>query len=426
MRRRLLVAIAGVAIAAVVLLALPLAVVLGRIYRDEELLRLQRDTVATTRSIDVDLARPDPIELPRSPDRLAVYDRAGRLRAGRGPAAAPPLVRAALASGTVTDGAGHGVLEVAVALLHNERVTGAVYAVRPDDAAVQDSHSAWLVLGAVAAAIIGLAALAAALLSRRLARPLERLAVSARRIGEGDFSARAAPADIPEVDAAGTALAATAQRIEDLIARERAFTADASHQLRTPLQALRIELEALELRGDAAPELPAALAEVDRLQATIETLLSVARDAPRERPATDLGPLLAQVRDRWSGPLAQQARPLRIVELAAEPVVRASPDVLAEILDVLVSNALEHGSGPVTIAVRDTGDWLAIDVADEGTGIAPGSGDVFARRVGGGHGIGLALARSLADAEGARLALTRAGPGPVFTLTLAPATRAPA
>jgi signal transduction histidine kinase len=279
------------------------------------------------------------------------------------------------------------------------------------------------VLGAVAAAIIGMAALAAALLARRLATPLERLAVSARRLGEGDFSARAAPANIPEVDAAAAALATTAQRLEDLIARERAFTADASHQLRTPLQALRIELEALELRGDASPELRAALAEVDRLQATIETLLSVARDAPRDRPATDLRPLLAQTRERWSGPLAQMARPLRIVERAAAPVALASADVVGEILDVLVSNAVEHGGGPVTITLRDTGDWLAIDVSDEGDGIAPETGDVFARGVGGGHGIGLALARSLADAEGARLALTRAGPGPVFTLTLAPASR---
>jgi signal transduction histidine kinase len=141
---------------------------------------------------------------------------------------------------------------------------------------------------------------------------------------------------------------------------------------------------------------------------------------------TDLGPLLAQARERWSGPLAQQARPLRIVERAAAPVARASADVVGEILDVLVSNAVEHGAGPVTISLRDTGDWLAIDVADEGDGIAPETGDVFARGVGGGHGIGLALARSLADTDGARLALTRPGPGPVFTLTLpaaAPASR---
>jgi signal transduction histidine kinase len=425
MRRRLVVAIGGVAIAAVVLLALPLAVVLGRIYRDENLLRLQRDTVASTRGIDVDPARRDPVELPATSDRLAVYDDAGHLRAGHGPASAPPLVLRALARGRVTDDAGHGILEVAVPLLHAERVTGAIRAVRSDDAAAADARGARLVLGAVAAAIIGLAALAAMLLARRLAKPLERLAASARRLGEGDFSARAAPAGIPEVDAAAAALATTAQRLEDLIARERAFTADASHQLRTPLQALRIELEAIELRGDPGPELPAALAQVDRLQATIETLLSVARDAPRDRPATELGTLVARARERWAGPLAQQARPMRIVQRAATPVARISPDVVTEILDVLVSNAVEHGGGPVTITLRDTGDWLALEVADEGAGIAPEAGDVFARRVGGGHGIGLALARSLADAEGARLALTRPGPGPVFTLTLAPAAHVP-
>jgi signal transduction histidine kinase len=418
------VAIAGVAIAAVVLLALPLFVVLGRIYRDEELLRLQRDTVASTRGIDLDPAHRDPVELPGTTDRLTVYDRAGRRRAGRGPVSAPPLVREALARGRVTDGAGHGALEVAVPLLRAERVTGAVRAVRSDDGAKADARAAQLVLGAVAAAIIGLAALAAALLARRLATPLERLAGSARRLGEGDFSARPAPAGIPEVDAVGAALAATAQRLDDLIARERAFTADASHQLRTPLQALRIELEALELRGDAGPELLAALAEVDRLQATIETLLSVARDAPRERTPTALRPLIEQVRDRWSGPLARQARPLRIVERASDPVARASADVVAEILEVLVANAAEHGEGAVTMTLRETGEWIAIDVADEGGGIPAGAGDVFARRGGGARGIGLALARALADAEGAGLALTRPGPQPVFTLTLASGARA--
>jgi signal transduction histidine kinase len=240
-----------------------------------------------------------------------------------------------------------------------------------------------------------------------------------RRPGEGDFSTRPAPAGIPEVDAAGAALATTAQHLEDLIARERAFTADASHQLRTPLQALRIELEALELRGDAGPELLAALAEVGHLQATIATLLSVARDVPRKHTATAVRPLVERVRERWSGPLARHARPLRIVERAAEPVVRASGDVVAEILEVLVSNAVEHGAGAVTITLRDSGDWIAIDVADEGGVIPPKVGDVFARRSGGGHGIGLALARSLADAEGGRLALTWPGPDPVFTLTLA-------
>ena len=98
MRRRLIAAIAGVAAAAVVLLALPLGIVLSRTYRDQELLRLQRDTVAATRAIDLGVQRGDQIELPRSSDALAVYDRAGRRVAGRGPAAASPLVRSCAAA----------------------------------------------------------------------------------------------------------------------------------------------------------------------------------------------------------------------------------------------------------------------------------------------------------------------------------------
>lgn len=419
MRRRLVIAIAGVAVAAVVLLAVPLGLVLAHSYRQEELLRLQSDTVAATRSIDVGPGRSDPVELPPSSDRLAVYDRSGGLLAGRGPTQVPGLVREAIDAGRVRDATGHGVLQVAVPLTHDERITGAVWALRSADDAATDARGAWLVIGAIAIGIIALAVAAAAVFGRRLAAPLEHLAVSARRLGDGDFSARAAPAGILEVDAVGGALASTAGRLENLLVRERAFTADASHQLRTPLQALRIELEAMQLQGDTAPELTAALAEVDRLQGTVETLLSLARDERREQPTTEVRALMLRLQERWSGPLAQQARPLRIAEPASGCTVRASADVAAEILDVLVANAVEHGGGAVTIAARTTGGWLAIDVADEGPGVADDAGDVFARGVGAGHGIGLALARSLAEAEGGRLELTRSVPGATFTLTLA-------
>lgn len=422
MRRRLGVAIAGVAVTAVVLLAVPLGLVLGHSYRQEELLRLQSDAVAATRSIDVGSRSRDPVELPPSRDRLAVYDRSGRLLAGRGPRPAPALVRRAIVDGRVTDAAGKGVLQVAVPLAHSERITGGVWAVRSAAGAAAAARRAWLVIGAIAIAIIALAVAAAAILGGWLAAPLEHLAVSAGRLGDGDFSARAPPAGIPEVDAVGRALASTAQRLEGLVARERAFTADASHQLRTPLQALRIDLEAMELGGDKSPELAAALAEVDRLQGTVETLLSPARRERRERPVADVRALMLRVRERWSGTLAHKARPLRIAEPAGRCAVRASAGIVGEILDVLVANAYVHGAGAVTIAARSTGAWLAIDVADEGPGIADDAGDVFARGVGDGHGIGLALARSLAEAEGGRLELTRSRPGAVFTLTLAVAS----
>jgi signal transduction histidine kinase len=295
--------------------------------------------------------------------------------------------------------------------------------VRPDDAATRDTHGAWLVLGAIALGIITAAVLASMLLGRRLAAPLERLVVSARRLGEGDFSARAPAAGIDEIDAVGHALDATAQRLDGLVTRERAFSADASHQLRTPLQALRIELEAIELRGDSPPELPKALVQVDRLQTTIETLLAVARDVPRRDTITDAHSVLDGVHARWHGALAADGRPLHLIVDAAKPQMRASSQVAGEILDVLVDNAHKHGAGAVTVAVRKVDAYISIEVSDEGRGLAIPVQEAFARGASArdGHGIGLPLARSLAHAEGGRLIITRSGPAPVISLLL-PAT----
>jgi signal transduction histidine kinase len=421
-RRRLIGAIAGTSAVAVLLLAVPLGIVLGRNYRDEDLLRLQRDTIAATRQVDLGGQARDPVELPPSHDVLGAYDRAGRRIAGRGPTVAPAVVRKAVSSGRPADATGGGHFVVAVPMLRAERVIGAVRAQRDDSGARADTTAAWLVIGAVAAAIIALATLAALLLGRRLARPLELLGTSARRLGDGDFSARSARSGLPEVDAVGAALDATAAQLDALVTRERAFTSGASHQLRTPLQALRIELEAMELRGADAPELPAALAQVDRLQATVDTLLAVARDASVPDAETDLAAVLDALAQRWTGPLAAKGRPLRLRPggVGSSPAT-ASPGVVTEIMEVLLDNAHRHGAGAVTVTTRRLDGWVAIEVADEGPGLGDDPERAFARRRGepraDGHGIGLVLARSLAQAEGGSLT-ARAGPAPVLTLML--------
>jgi signal transduction histidine kinase len=402
------------------LFALPLGVVLQRTYRDEELLRLQRDTVAAARQIDLSQTASDPIELPRTSDELGVYDRAGRRLAGAGPARADALVRAAVRTGKTRQAERHGLLLTAVPLLTNEQVSGAVRTARSAAAVTRHTHRAWLRLAGLAGVILLLALIAAVALGRRLAVPLERLAAAARRLGEGDFATRAPRAGVAELDAVGDALDTTARRLDDLVSREREFTADASHQLRTPLAALRIELEAMELRGDSSPELAAALQEVERLQSTIDTLLAVARDAPRDAaPSTVLTTTLEELEQAWRETLARQARPLRIAIAPAPAIARSSPTVVREILDVLMANACVHGAGAVTVTVRESGDWIAVDVTDEGPGVTDPE-QAFARRSGSGegHGIGLALARSLAHAEGGRLALSAAGAHATFTLTL--------
>ena len=241
MRARLILAIAGVAAAAVALLAIPLGLVLQNNYRDDELLRLQRDTVAATREIDLSSGH-DPVEVPPTTDDLAVYDQNGKRVAGRGPMVGDPLVREAIRSGRIADQHTEGQFAVAVPLLTNERVTGAARAVRDDGAAASRTHRAWLALAGFAIGIVILAIFAALLLSRRLASPLERLAGAARRLGHGDFSVRSPRTGVAEADAVGEALDATAERLGDLVSRERAFSSNASHQLRTPLAALRLEL----------------------------------------------------------------------------------------------------------------------------------------------------------------------------------------
>jgi len=425
-RRRLAGAIAGIAAAAVVLFAVPLGLVLERADRDEQLLRLQRDAVAATRQVDLAAGRGDRIELPRSTDRLAVYDRRGRRVAGRGPPVADGPVRSALGRARPANGSSGDAYLAAAPLLVGERVTGAVRAER--SAAAAGATGPWLALAALGGAVIVLAALAALFAGGRLARPLERLAATARRLGEGDFAARAPRAGIAEVDAVAGALDATAERLDELVRRERAFSVDASHQLRTPLAALRLELEAIELRGDGSRELDAALAQVERLQATIDTLLALARDDARRAAPLELHGVLDGVEARWRGRLAAEGRPLR-VRIRGRPRAVADARVVLEILDVLLGNSMRHGSGAVTLTVRELPGRLALDVGDEGHGFSGDPERAFTRRMRGsggeGHGIGLALARSLAHAEGGRLAVTVAAPHPVVTLFL-PAEPAPA
>lgn len=263
---------------------------------------------------------------------------------------------------------------------------------------------------------------AALWLGRRLARPLETLATAARRVGEGDFAARAAPTGMPEIDDVATALNSSSERVSELVERERAFTADASHQLRTPLAALRIELESEALNpSDPPTAVAAALAQVDRLQSTVETLLALARHAPRAKQTVDLNDAIRDLEARWHAPLASDGRPLRTAVEPAPALAAMSPAVLAEIIDVLIGNASSHGAGAISVTVRDTADAFAVEVHDQGPGFGPNADKAFKRGTGRGHGIGLALARSLAHSQRARLQISDPGPGPTVSLLIAPA-----
>jgi signal transduction histidine kinase len=121
--------------------------------------------------------------------------------------------------------------------------------------------------------------------------------------------------------------------------------------------------------GPRDEEITQAMAEADRLQRTIDDLLALARDAPWHEEPLDLTGLLEETRETWHADLAKKGRPLRILIAADLPVTHASTAAVRQILDVLLDNAVRHGTGTVTVSVRDAGEALAIDVGDQGPGI---------------------------------------------------------
>jgi signal transduction histidine kinase len=314
------------------------------------------------------------------------------------------------------------VLAAAAPVTHGDEVIGAVLVSEPRSDVLAEVALLWAAMAGLAVAAVSVAWLVGRWQAGRLACPLEDLEVSARRLGDGDFSVRTRRGGIAEIDAVGTALDTTATRLDDLLARERAFSTDASHQLRTPLAGLRLRLEAALEQEDADPRaaIAASLVDADRLEAIIEELLTLARagQAASAGPV-DLDALIGELSPEWGARLALHGRDLEVQVDPGAPNARASAAAVRQVLGVLLDNATTHGAGTVTLTVREASGAVAVDVADQGPGVPDPDGTLFTRQADrrDGHGIGLALARRLAEAEQGRLHLTRAAP-PVFTLLL--------
>ena len=351
----------------------------------------------------------------------AVFDDDGRLLAGTPPDRDVAVLEDAL-DGNVRSRTVDDLLTAAVPVTHGEEVIGAVLVTEDRTDVLGEVVVIWGAMAGLAAAAVTVTWLLARQQARRLARPLEDLEESARRLGDGDFSVRTRRGGIEEIDAVGAALDATAMRLDDLLARERAFSADASHQLRTPLSGMRLRLEAALERTDADPRqaIAASLVDADRLEAIIDELLALARagQAASAGPV-DLDALLGELAPEWAARLALHGRDLEVAVDPGAPDARASSAAVRQVLGVLVDNASTHGRGTVTVTVREAAGAVAIDVGDEGPGLQDPEGVLFSGQADrrDGHGIGLPLARRLVEAEQGRLMLTRTSP-PVFTLIL--------
>ena len=291
----------------------------------------------------------------------------------------------------------------------------------PDEARDRRERRVVLLVAGLAAAAVALAAILGVLLARRLARPLDDLAVAARRLGQGDFTARAPRSGVAEIDDVAAGLDTSAERIGTMVAAERQFAANASHQLRTPLTALRLRLEEIAELGDAdvRSEADLALRHADRLNATISELLRLARpDAERPRQPVDVAVVLRDHAPVWQQVCAAAHRELR-VEVPTQCLAMASSGGIAQVVQTLVENALQHGTGTITVQLRGEGDAVVLTVRDEGASLLDAdAAQIFERHVshGGGTGVGLALARTLAEADGGRLDLVSTRPT-TFRLT---------
>ncbi|MFJ2033822.1 ATP-binding protein [Streptosporangium sp. NPDC087985] len=423
LRHRVLVAIVGVAALTVALFAVPLAAVVGQLYRSETTGALERTATWLAAAVPDDLAqggrvpRPLPRGLP-SGLTVGVYTMDGGLLSGDGPQSSGVVVRAR--DGHVHDAIEDDFLVVSAPVPSDESMGGVVRVATPYDQVEDRIHRAWLVMAGLGVIVIGLATVFALRQSARLAAPLENLTRAAQDLGAGDFSIRAPHSDVREADTAGRALEATARRLGEVLDRERAFSADVSHQLRTQLTGMLLGLESALTRPDTGlpHAIRTALARGERLQTVIEDLVRLSRDSRTRAEPCDVGSLLEEVRADWHGTLAAQGRRLSVNLPGELPRAKASAAAIRQILRVLLENAAVHGKGETVIDVADLGDAIAIEIADQGEGV-PEEADIFARRSGhdDGHGIGLALARSLAEAEGGRLTLRRGSP-PVFNLLL--------
>ncbi|OIJ63810.1 ATP-binding protein [Streptomyces mangrovisoli] len=280
-----------------------------------------------------------------------------------------------------------------------------------------------LIIGLVALLAVIAAVLLAVRQANRLASPLTDLAETAERLGSGDPRPRHKRYGVPELDRVADVLDSSAERIGRMLTAERRLAADASHQLRTPLTALSMRLEEITLTDDpdtVKEEATIALTQVERLTDVVERLLTNARD-PRTGSAVtfDLDEVIQQQLAEWRPAYRGVGR---AIVSSGKRHLRAvgTPGAVAQVLAALIENSLMHGGGTVALRTRVTGNQAVVEVTDEGPGVPADLGArIFERTISGRNstGIGLAVARDLAEADGGRLELLQAQP-PVFGLFL--------
>ena len=336
-----------------------------------------------------------------------------------------PELRDAL-SGEVSTGQrnsntlGGSLVYVAVPVLSGPTPVGAVRITYP--AQVIDDRTAEKTRGLILVGIISLigAAFAAFLISSSFTSPIRRLQRTTERIAEGDMSQRAVEQGPPEIKSLARSFNSMTERMEGLLEQQKAFAGDASHQLRTPLTALRLQLERAAEMVDTDPEgarerVEAATEETERLQRLVEGLLMIAR-SEGSKPVTEVVDVSQLVADRFEvwEPFAGERGVTLVTNAPPGLLAMAVPSALEQIVDNYVDNALgvANEGDTISIVAQAYAGTVGVHVIDEGPGMKPEhlehAFDRFWRAPDaphGGSGIGLAVVQHLAELSGGHAVL---------------------
>ncbi|MFI1955084.1 ATP-binding protein [Streptomyces xinghaiensis] len=458
MTRRLLLSYLTLVMLVLLALEIPLGVIYGRAAKERVTAAAEEeaDSLAAFAALALRGDQPGPLRrrvaecARRIGGEVFVFDADGRLLVSSRPIppgevremAATSQIRTALRGRSAVDvrtgtAGGVAVLSAAAPIEAGHSLYGAVRVTVPTDAVHQRVHRVWLTLAVVGLAVLAAVAVVAFVLARWASRPILELERATGRLADGTLSARATLATAsgpPEVRRLAAAFNQTAARLEHLMASQRAFAGEASHQLKTPLAALRLRLDNLEpdVAHSARSSLEAAMTETDRLARMVEGLLSMARleEHATVREPVDLDAVTAERVRVWAPVF--EARGSRLAFLG-DPVGRvlAVPGAVEQILDNLLSNALRVSPPGTTVCLdrwrplssrRARGEgrtaWVELHVIDEGPGMdaeqRERAFDRFWRAPGaasGGTGLGLALVERLAVASGGRVSLEEAAGG---------------
>lgn len=436
MARRIILAVLALITALLATLAVPLGLLTAAQYR--------RDFIQEATSTAMSLANiaeeriTDHVQSPalnrsvsqlaRQGDWVAAYDADGRKVAGA-PGRPPGGVAPGSASVTARSSITNGRLIVSVSIIPDSG-TGTVGTVVLSRSTGPLDHrvvEVWALIGAVSAVGLIAAAAIAVGLARWASRPLTSLAKAARRLGDGELDTRAPlGSGPPEIRRLSADFNAMASRLESLVLGHQSMMAEVSHQVRTPLAALRLRLDLLA--GDAdeatATDVAGAQQEIARLSRLVNGLLAMARAENVTATPVPVS-VHAIVQDRATAwrPAAGE-RGVTLTAVCPQPVVaRACEGHLEQILDNLFANAIDALSAgrSIRVGAAAAGGVARVTVADDGQGMSHEHQRTAFRRFAsgrpGGTGLGLAIVDRLATANGGSAAMSDT-PGGGLTVTI--------